>query len=186
MLRKSIPEPKPSVAAGAGAPAPAAAGAGAAAGAFSGTCRFAGPPSAGVGSRGSYRNRRVAPGSAASPPMRSVPAGSRQDAPTWARASTYSALDLWVLGGGVLMAGAACAAAVQNMQLTAHSLGLASIWRTGPVAYHEHMRRFFNLEEGDAIVAYLYLGYPDMGDRPRRRRPVTELTVWHEGHEPTP
>src|SRR5919206_667249 len=29
---------------------------------------------------------------------------------------------------------AACAAAVQNMQLTAHSLGLASIWRTGPVA----------------------------------------------------
>jgi nitroreductase len=27
---------------------------------------------------------------------------------------------------------AACAAAVQNMQLTAHALGLASIWRTGP------------------------------------------------------
>src|SRR5919107_6077830 len=77
---------------------------------------------------------------------------------------------------------AACAAAVQNMQLTAHSLGLASIWRTGPVAYHEHMRRFLGLEEGDTIVAYLYLGYPYMGERPRRRRPAAELTVWHEGH----
>ncbi len=78
---------------------------------------------------------------------------------------------------------AACAAAVQNMQLAAHSLGLASIWRTGPVAYHEHMRRFFGLEAGDGIVAYLYLGYPDMGERPRRRGPVDERTVWHQGRE---
>ncbi len=74
---------------------------------------------------------------------------------------------------------AACAAAVQNMQLTAHALGLASIWRTGPVAYHENMRRFFGLEDGDRIVAYLYVGYPDMGERPRRRGPVAERTVWH-------
>lgn len=81
---------------------------------------------------------------------------------------------------------AACAAAVQNMQLTAHSLGLASIWRTGPVAYHEHMYRFFGLAEGDSIVAYLYLGYPDMGERPRRRSPAVERTVWHEGSETSP
>src|ERR687892_308755 len=76
---------------------------------------------------------------------------------------------------------AACAAAVQNMQLTAHSLGLASIWRTGPVAYHEHMRAFFGLREGDRIVAYLYVGYPDMDERPRRRSPARERTVWHGG-----
>jgi len=76
---------------------------------------------------------------------------------------------------------AACAAAVQNMQLTAHDLGLASIWRTGPVAYHEHLRKFFDLSKGDTIVAYLYLGYPDMGLRPRRRAPAAELTTWHEG-----
>src|SRR5829696_2656949 len=76
---------------------------------------------------------------------------------------------------------AACAAAVQNMQLTAHSLGLASIWRTGPVAYHEYMRAFFGLREGDRIVAYLYIGYPDMGQRPRRRSPAGERTVWHGG-----
>jgi nitroreductase len=76
---------------------------------------------------------------------------------------------------------AACAAAVQNMQLTAHSLGLGAMWRTGPVAYHEHMRQFFGLKEGDRIVGYLYVGYPDMGERPRRRKPAREKTVWHEG-----
>jgi len=76
---------------------------------------------------------------------------------------------------------AACAAAVQNMLLTAHALGLGAIWRTGPAAYHEHMRGFFGLENGDSIVAYLYVGYPDMGERPRRRAPAAERTVWHEG-----
>jgi nitroreductase len=77
---------------------------------------------------------------------------------------------------------AACAAAVQNMQLTAHALGLATIWRTGPVAYHPYMRDFFGLEANDRIVAYLYLGYPDTTERSRRRRePASSRTVWHEG-----
>ncbi len=76
---------------------------------------------------------------------------------------------------------AACAAAVQNMQLTAHSLGLATIWRTGPVAYHPYMRDFLGLEDGDIIVAHLYLGYADVGERPRRREPASLRTAWHEG-----
>ena len=76
---------------------------------------------------------------------------------------------------------AACAAAVQNMQLTAHALGLATIWRTGAQAFHPYMRDFFGLEDGDKIVAYLYLGYPDMIERPRRREPASSKTVWHEG-----
>lgn len=76
---------------------------------------------------------------------------------------------------------AACSAAVQNMLLTAHALGLGAIWRTGPVAYHPHMRDFFGLEVGDRIVAYLYLGYPDMGERPRRREAVSGKTDWHRG-----
>jgi nitroreductase len=76
---------------------------------------------------------------------------------------------------------AACAAAVQNMQLTAHALGLASIWRTGPVAYHPYMREFFDLAEGDRIVSYLYLGYPDLPETRRRREPASAHTAWHEG-----
>jgi nitroreductase len=77
---------------------------------------------------------------------------------------------------------AACSAAVQNMQLTAHALGLGAMWRTGPLAYHEHMRDFFGLEtEGDKIVAYLYVGYPDLSETRRRREPVGRMTTWHEG-----
>jgi nitroreductase len=76
---------------------------------------------------------------------------------------------------------AACAAAVQNMQLTAHSMGLATIWRTGPVAYHPHVRGFFGLEEGDKMVAFLYVGYPDAPETRRRREPALSKTVWHEG-----
>jgi nitroreductase len=74
---------------------------------------------------------------------------------------------------------AACAAAVQNMQLTAHALGLGAMWRTGAPAYHDHMRKFFGLKEDDTIVAHLYVGYPDMGERSRRRQPAHEKTVWH-------
>ena len=76
---------------------------------------------------------------------------------------------------------AACAAAVQNMQLTAHALGLGTMWRTGPVAYHDRMREFFGLKVGDTMVAHLYVGYPDMGDRPRRREAAHEKTTWHQG-----
>jgi nitroreductase len=60
-------------------------------------------------------------------------------------------------------------------------LGLGAIWRTGPVAYHRHMRDFFGLQGDDSIVAYIYLGYPDMGERPRRRGAVSERTAWHRG-----
>ena len=74
---------------------------------------------------------------------------------------------------------AACACAVQNMQLTAHALGLGAMWRTGAPAYHDHMRKFFDLNEDDTIVAHLYVGYPDMGGRPRRRQPAKEKSVWH-------
>jgi nitroreductase len=76
---------------------------------------------------------------------------------------------------------AACAAAVQNMQLTAHALGLATMWRTGAVVYHDLMRELLGLKEGDIPVAHLYVGYPDMGERPRRREPASEKTVWHGG-----
>lgn len=75
---------------------------------------------------------------------------------------------------------AACCCAAQNMQLAAHGMGLGSIWRTGAAAYHPYMREFFGLEDGDRIVAYLYIGYPDVELRSRRRVPASQKTVWHE------
>lgn len=76
---------------------------------------------------------------------------------------------------------AACSAATQNMQLTAHSLGLGSIWRTGPTAYHEMMRGFLGLEDGDSVVAFLYVGHPDMPETRRRRKPVEDFIVRYDG-----
>jgi hypothetical protein len=55
------------------------------------------------------------------------------------------------------------------------------MWRTGSVVYHDRMREFFGLEEGDTMVAHLYVGYPDMGERPRRREAARARTTWHEG-----
>ena len=52
----------------------------------------------------------------------------------------------------------AVAAAVQNMLLAAHALGVGAMWKTGAVAYHAAAKRALGLAETDHIVAILYLG----------------------------
>jgi nitroreductase len=74
---------------------------------------------------------------------------------------------------------AAVHAAVQNLLLAAHANGLGAIWRTGDAAYHPAAQRAFNLDAGDEIVGYIYLGYPDMEPK-AKRTPVEEKTVWLE------
>lgn len=73
---------------------------------------------------------------------------------------------------------AACHAAVQNMLLTAHSLGLAAIWRTGAPAYHPAMKQAFGLQDKDEIVGFVYMGYSDMEDPVKPRASFQEKTVW--------
>lgn len=76
----------------------------------------------------------------------------------------------------------ATAAAVQNLLLAAQGLGLAGIWRTGPAAYDARVRQFFGLGERDALVGFIYLGYPDP-DVPvleGRRTSLEDKTVWYE------
>jgi nitroreductase len=72
----------------------------------------------------------------------------------------------------------ACYAAVQNMLLTAHFLGLASFWKTGKACYHPKMKDFFGLKPKDEVVALVYLGYPDMERKDAVRKPASELTKW--------
>ncbi|MDP4144996.1 MAG: nitroreductase [Bacillota bacterium] len=69
-------------------------------------------------------------------------------------------------------------AAVQNMLLAAHSLGLASYWKTGKACYEHKMKKFFGLEEKDEVLAFIYLGYADMEKKPPHKRPAAELTKW--------
>ena len=53
----------------------------------------------------------------------------------------------------------AVSAAVQNMLLTAEEMGLACMWRTGDAAIDPHVKQWLDLDPGDQIVAFLYVGY---------------------------
>jgi nitroreductase len=58
------------------------------------------------------------------------------------------------------------AAAVQNMSLALHALGYASIWRTGPAAFHDGVKKGLGLETTDEIVGLLYIGTATVQERP--------------------
>lgn len=75
---------------------------------------------------------------------------------------------------------AATAAAIQNILLGSQALGLAAIWSTGGMAYHEAMKRYLGLGTDDEVCGMLYLGFPK--DAPlalERRIPLEEKTVWN-------
>lgn len=70
----------------------------------------------------------------------------------------------------------ACAAAIQNMLLAAHSLGLGSLWFT--LFDENQVARFFNLGEGKRLIALVCVGYP-AGEPPRapERIPASAKTT---------
>lgn len=75
---------------------------------------------------------------------------------------------------------AAAHAAVQNMLLAAHSLGLGAIWRSGAPMYHQAMHEHFQLRDNEQLVGLVYIGYPELVPAAPARRPVDEATVWVE------
>ncbi len=78
----------------------------------------------------------------------------------------------------------ACAAAIQNLLLAAHSQGLAAQWRTGAGAYDTSVKESFGLSAEDEIAGIVYLGYPDaeyVASMPERSRCYAEITQWRDG-----
>lgn len=73
---------------------------------------------------------------------------------------------------------AAVNAAVQNMLLAAHGLGLGAIWRTGKPTYHSKMKQAFGLAGQDQMIGFIYLGYPDIEPKPVRKYSFKEKTTW--------
>ena len=71
-------------------------------------------------------------------------------------------------------------AAIQNMLLAAHALGLGAIWRTGKPAYHSKMKQLFGLREQDEVLGFIYIGYPDIPYREGKRISFTQKTKWIE------
>ncbi len=68
------------------------------------------------------------------------------------------------------------AAAVQNLLLAAHALGLGAVWLGYPNLAAPEVRAW--LGEGGELVATVALGYPAEQPGPRRRRPLGKVVRW--------
>ncbi|GAC1401366.1 MAG: nitroreductase family protein [Ktedonobacteraceae bacterium] len=72
----------------------------------------------------------------------------------------------------------ATAAAVQNMLLVGEEMGLACMWRTGNAASDPHIKQWLGLSTKDAIVAFVYVGYPAIPSTKRQPTPFDTKTTW--------
>ena len=76
---------------------------------------------------------------------------------------------------------AAVHAAVQNMLLQAHALGLGAVWRTGAPSYHSDMKKAFGLREEHSIVGFIYVGYPIQLPSVKILPTYESKTIWLNG-----
>jgi nitroreductase len=74
----------------------------------------------------------------------------------------------------------AAAAAVQNLLLAAHSLGLAAKWRTGEDALNPRLKEFLGLTPAQHLIALVYIGYPLQAPAPVSRPGFEDRTLWME------
>lgn len=53
----------------------------------------------------------------------------------------------------------AVGAGIQNMLITAYALGLGAIWRTGSMAYNQHVKDSLGLTAQEEILGFIYIGH---------------------------
>ncbi|MBP1991412.1 nitroreductase family protein [Paenibacillus eucommiae] len=73
---------------------------------------------------------------------------------------------------------AAVHAAIQNMLLTAHALGLGAIWRTGDPTYHPKMKAAFGFQGEEELAGFIYVGHPEVPAGQGKRSEFQQKTVW--------
>jgi nitroreductase len=71
---------------------------------------------------------------------------------------------------------AAVAMAVQNMWLTCAALDLGCYWSSPKAALESGA--FLELSEGERCLGFFYLGWHEMPEIPRKRKPVADKTIW--------
>ena len=75
----------------------------------------------------------------------------------------------------------ATGAAMQNILLAAHAMGLGAMLRTGPAASRPQVRDYLAVEEEELIAGFIYLGRKPAGDDARpmtRRADAEDVTDW--------
>jgi nitroreductase len=72
----------------------------------------------------------------------------------------------------------AAAAAVENLLLAAHALGLAAKWRTGEDARNPRLKEFLGFAPDQHIVSLVYLGYPAVEVGAVTRPGFEDRVVW--------
>ena len=78
------------------------------------------------------------------------------------------------------------AAAVQNLLLAAHGLGLGAMWRTGTAAGAPGVKAFLGFAPDQHLIAFVYIGYAD-GEHPPANRPsFNSYVTWIEEEKELP
>lgn len=72
----------------------------------------------------------------------------------------------------------AAAAAIQNLLLAAHAMGLGAKWRTGEWALDANVKEFLGFGSDQHIVGFIYVGYPEFVAEPAARPSFEDRTVW--------
>lgn len=72
----------------------------------------------------------------------------------------------------------ATAAAIQNLLLTAHSLGYGAIWRTSDIYDYPTVRQVLQVPPSTIPVGAIFIGKSAQREVPRRRRPHALFTTW--------
>src|SRR5690242_20041543 len=74
----------------------------------------------------------------------------------------------------------AVAAAIENLLLAAHALGLGAKWRTGEWARDPKVKEFLGFEPDQNILGFIYVGYPEYIAEYPPRPSFEDQTVWME------
>jgi nitroreductase len=74
----------------------------------------------------------------------------------------------------------AAAAAVQNLLLAAHALGLGAKWRTGEWATDVTVKALLGFESDQHIIGFIYIGYPEFVEEFPVRPSFEDRVRWME------
>jgi nitroreductase len=73
---------------------------------------------------------------------------------------------------------AAAAAAIQNLLLAAHAMGLGAKWRTSEWARDPMVKEFLGFEADQHVIGFIYVGYPEFMTESPARPSFEDRTVW--------